>query len=48
MYLLHGMGYGTGIDLEALIEVAAWMARQLGKQFLGQVYKANPFVPLAG
>jgi hypothetical protein len=30
VYLLRGMGYETGIDLEALIEVAAWMARQLG------------------
>jgi hypothetical protein len=42
------MGYGTGIDLEALMELAAWMARQLGKQLLGQVYKASTFVPLAG
>ena len=48
MYLLHGMGHGTGIDLVALIEVAAWMARQLSNQLLGQVYKASTFVPLAG
>jgi hypothetical protein len=37
------MGYETGIDLGALIEVAAWMARQLGKVLPGQVYKAGPF-----
>jgi (R)-citramalyl-CoA lyase len=48
MYLLHGMGYETGIDLGALIEVAAWMARRLGKELPGQVYKAGSFEPVAG
>ena len=48
VYLLHGMGYETGIDLDALIEVAAWMSRQLGKQLPGQVYKAGSFKPVAG
>jgi isopropylmalate/homocitrate/citramalate synthase len=48
VYLLHGMGYETGIDLEALIEVAAWMAQQLGKELPGQVYKAGSFEPVAG
>jgi (R)-citramalyl-CoA lyase len=48
VYLLHGMGYETGIDLEALIEVAAWTAQQLGKELPGQVYKAGTFEPVAG
>jgi (R)-citramalyl-CoA lyase len=48
VYLLHGMGCETGIGLEALIEVAEWMARQLGKQLPGQVYKAGTFEPVAG
>jgi (R)-citramalyl-CoA lyase len=48
VYLLHGVGYETGIDLEALIEAAAWMARQLGKELPGQVYKAGTFEPVAG
>ena len=48
VYLLHGMGYETGIDLGALIEVAAWMAQQLGKELPGQVYKAGSFEPVAG
>ena len=48
VYLLHGMGHETGIDLEALIEAAAWMARQLGKELPGQVYKAGTFEPVAG
>jgi isopropylmalate/homocitrate/citramalate synthase len=48
VYLLHGMGYETGIDLDALIEVAEWMAEQLGKELPGQVYKAGNFEPVAG
>jgi (R)-citramalyl-CoA lyase len=48
VYLLHGIGYQTGIDLDALIEVAAWMAQQLGKELPGQVYKAGTFEPVAG
>ena len=43
VYLLHGMGYETGIDLDALIAVAAWLAEQLGKELPGQVYKAGNF-----
>jgi (R)-citramalyl-CoA lyase len=44
VYLLHGMGHETSIDLDALIEVAEWMAQQLGKELPGQVYKAGNFV----
>ncbi len=47
VYLLHGMGFETGIDLEALIEVAKWMTEQLGKELPGQVYKAGAFEPVA-
>jgi hydroxymethylglutaryl-CoA lyase/(R)-citramalyl-CoA lyase len=47
VYLLHGMGHETGIDLDALIEVAGWMARQLDKELPGQVYKAGNFEPVA-
>ena len=43
VYTLHGMGYETGVDLEALIEVAAWLSTQLGKELPGQVYKAGGF-----
>jgi len=48
VYLLHGMGYETGIDLDALIEAAAWMAQQLGKELPGQVYRAGSFEPVTG
>ncbi len=44
VYLLHGMGHETGIDLEALIDVAGWMVERLGKELPGQVYKAGNFV----
>jgi (R)-citramalyl-CoA lyase len=46
VYLLHGMGHETGIDLDALIEVAEWMAERLGKELPGQVYKAGNFEPM--
>jgi (R)-citramalyl-CoA lyase len=47
VYLLHGMGHETGIDLGELIGVAEWLARQLGKELPGQVYKAGDFEPVA-
>ncbi|MGI9049084.1 MAG: hydroxymethylglutaryl-CoA lyase [Rubrobacteraceae bacterium] len=48
VYLLHGMGHETGIDLGKLIEVAEWLSEQLGKELPGQVYKAGNFEPVAG
>ena len=44
VYLLHNMGYETGIDLDALIDVAAWLAQQLNKELPGQVHKAGNFL----
>jgi (R)-citramalyl-CoA lyase len=44
VYLLHGMGYDTKIELDALIDVAAWLAQQLDKELPGQVHKAGNFV----
>ena len=48
VYLLHGMGCETGIDLDALIECAQWLSEQLGKELPGQVHKAGNFEPVAG
>ena len=48
VYLLHGMGYETGIDLKAMIGVAQWMTEQLGKELPGQVHKAGDFEPVSG
>lgn len=47
VYLLHGEGVETGIDLDALIAVAAWLEGILGRQLEGQVYRAGVFAPVA-
>jgi (R)-citramalyl-CoA lyase len=47
VYMLHGMGLETGIELEALLETSAWLAEQLGKDLPGQTYKAGAFAPIA-
>ncbi len=48
VYLLHGEGVETGIDLDALIGIAEWLERVLGRQLPGQVYRAGTFAPVAG
>ncbi|HEY4620348.1 MAG TPA: hydroxymethylglutaryl-CoA lyase [Gaiellaceae bacterium] len=48
VYLLHGEGIDTGIDLDALVEVAAWLEGILGRELEGMVYRAGVFAPVAG
>jgi hydroxymethylglutaryl-CoA lyase/(R)-citramalyl-CoA lyase len=48
VYLLHGEGVETGIDLDALIAVSDWLAGVLGRDLPGQLYRAGPFAPVAG
>jgi isopropylmalate/homocitrate/citramalate synthase len=48
VYMLHGEGVETGIDLDALIGVAVWLEGVLGRQLDGQVYRAGTFAPVAG
>ncbi len=48
VYLLHGEGVETGIDLDALIGVAEWLEGVLGRQLPGQVYRAGAFAPVSG
>lgn len=48
VYMLHGEGVETGIDLDALLDVASWLEGQLGRQLPGQVYRAGTFEPVAG
>jgi hydroxymethylglutaryl-CoA lyase/(R)-citramalyl-CoA lyase len=45
LYLLHGQGVETGIDLDALVGVAAWLEELLGRTLEGRVYRARPFPP---
>jgi hydroxymethylglutaryl-CoA lyase/(R)-citramalyl-CoA lyase len=48
VYLLHGEGVETGIDLDTLIAVAEWLEGVLGRELPGQVYRAGSFAPVAG
>jgi hydroxymethylglutaryl-CoA lyase/(R)-citramalyl-CoA lyase len=48
VYLLHGEGIETGIDLDALIAIAEWLEGVLERQLPGQVYRAGAFAPVAG
>jgi isopropylmalate/homocitrate/citramalate synthase len=45
VYLLHGEGVETGVDLEALIGVARWLEGQLDHPLDGLVHRAGPFPP---
>jgi isopropylmalate/homocitrate/citramalate synthase len=47
VYMLHGEGIETGIDLGALIGVASWLEGVLGRELEGQVYRAGTFAPVA-
>jgi isopropylmalate/homocitrate/citramalate synthase len=48
VYMLHGEGIETGVDLDELIGVAEWLEGVLGRQLEGQVYRAGSFAPVAG
>ena len=41
VYMLHGMGLDTGIDLDRLIDTGAWLAAQLGKPTASRVTRAR-------
>jgi hydroxymethylglutaryl-CoA lyase/(R)-citramalyl-CoA lyase len=43
VYLLEGEGVATGVDLDALIEVAHWLEQLLGRQLPGRVHRAGSF-----
>jgi isopropylmalate/homocitrate/citramalate synthase len=44
VYLLHGEGLETGIDLDALTGVAEWLEGVLGRPLPGRVYRAGASV----
>lgn len=48
VYILHGEGIDTGIDLAALIGVAQWLESVLQRQLEGYVYRAGTLASLAG
>jgi isopropylmalate/homocitrate/citramalate synthase len=43
IYLLENEGIDTGIDLDALIQVAEWLSRTLGRELPGLVQRAGNF-----
>jgi isopropylmalate/homocitrate/citramalate synthase len=43
VYLLEGEGVATGVDLDALIAVAAWLGELLGRELPGLVHRAGGF-----
>jgi hydroxymethylglutaryl-CoA lyase/(R)-citramalyl-CoA lyase len=45
VYLLDGEGVATGIDLEALVDIARWLEEVLGRQLEGYVHRAAPWPP---
>jgi isopropylmalate/homocitrate/citramalate synthase len=47
VYLLHGEGRSTGIDLDALIEVSHWLAGQVGHSIPGRVQRAGDFTSVS-
>jgi hydroxymethylglutaryl-CoA lyase len=40
VYLLHGLGAHTGIDLDALVDTAGWISAQLGRAPVSSVARA--------
>jgi isopropylmalate/homocitrate/citramalate synthase len=43
VYMLHGMGIRTGINLQALIEASRWLGEQLGKELPAMLPRAGDF-----
>ncbi|EJL31017.1 hydroxymethylglutaryl-CoA lyase [Brevibacillus sp. BC25] len=41
VYMLHGMDYDTGVDLEKLIEAGAYIGQQLDKELPSKVLRAS-------
>lgn len=41
VYMLHGMGYETGINLDSLIETSHWISEKLGRENGSKVSKAK-------
>lgn len=41
VYMLHGMGLRTGVDLDALVETGRWLAALLGRESASKVTRAK-------
>ncbi|HEY4025122.1 MAG TPA: hydroxymethylglutaryl-CoA lyase [Candidatus Dormibacteraeota bacterium] len=47
VYMLHGMGIDTGVDLEALMATSRWLGDRLGKELPAMVTRAGDFAPIS-
>lgn len=47
VYLLSGMGIGTGANLEALFAVSRWLSGEMDAELPGLTYRAGGFAPVA-
>ena len=47
VYMLHGMGYETGIDLDKLISTAKWLEKELDHSVPSALHRAGPFKCIA-
>ena len=43
VYMIHRMGYGTGLDLKALVEVGRWLEQPLGRAVPAAMARAGVF-----
>jgi hydroxymethylglutaryl-CoA lyase/(R)-citramalyl-CoA lyase len=43
VYLLHGEGVETGVDLDELTRISQWLEGVLGRRLEGYVYRAGPW-----
>lgn len=41
VYMLHGMGFSTGIDIDSYVEINRWLSRSLNKDLPGKVGRAG-------
>jgi (R)-citramalyl-CoA lyase len=48
VYMLHGMGVRTGVDLDALMAASRWLGERLGKELPAMVTRAGDFAPVSG
>jgi hydroxymethylglutaryl-CoA lyase/(R)-citramalyl-CoA lyase len=48
VYMLHGMGIQTGIDLETLMATSRWLGERLGRELPAMVTRAGDFAGVSG
>jgi hydroxymethylglutaryl-CoA lyase len=48
VWMLHGLGIETGVDLESLLATSVWMAAELGRPSPSRVVRALGEVPASG